>query len=100
LESPPRPVYSRLPYDANGFLPVDDHGRTNGLSDFCPSGAVNAFVKSLLLTGDDPVGLRDDCGDRGVTDWEAAWWLRAKVAIRRLSPFLAEHANLAADARR
>ncbi len=117
-----------LPHDHDGFLPVDKHGRVQGLERVYAAGDTTTHqvkqgglaaqqaeavaesvakwagapvrptpfapsLRGVLLTGDAPRFLRTDSGPehrrRSLTRLEPMWWPPAKVAGRRLAPFLA-----------
>ena len=124
------PAIAGLPRDEQGFLPVDEHGRVEGLPGVYGAGDVTSFplkqggiaaqqadaaaqaiaaalgerispepfrpvLRGLLLTGRTPRFLRaelvSDRATRSMAEEEAIWWPPAKIAGRRLGPFLALH---------
>jgi sulfide:quinone oxidoreductase len=124
------PAIAGLPRDRQGFLPVDEHGRVEGLPGVYAAGDVTGFplkqggiaaqqadaaaqaiaaslgeqispepfrpvLRGLLLTGRTPRFLRaelvSDRVTRSMAEEEAIWWPPAKIAGRRLGPFLALH---------
>jgi len=119
-----------LPGDKLGFLPIDEHGRVEGLRGVYGAGDITSFplkqggiaaqqadaaaeaiaadlgenvtpqplrpvLRGLLLAGRAPRYLRtevvSDRATRSVAEKEAIPWPPAKVAGRRLGPFLARH---------
>jgi sulfide:quinone oxidoreductase len=124
------PWVEGLPVDGDGFVPVDPHGRVEGLGGVYAAGDVTNFplkqgglaaqqadtaaeaivadlgqsiepqplrpvLRGLLLTGRAPRYLRAEVVRGRVTrssaGEEPTWWPPAKIAGRRLGPFLALH---------
>lgn len=65
----------------------------------CPAPALPPLVlRGLLLTGSTPRYVRAEAGRPTVVSSRPLWWPAAKIAGRHLSPFLAYHFGLAAEA--
>lgn len=124
------PGIEGLPADREGFVPVDEHGRVQGLDGVYAAGDATDFplkqggiatqqadaaaeaivaelgfalnptpfrpvLRGLLLTGRAPRYLRAELlggrAARSSVAEDATWWPPAKIAGRRLGPFLALH---------
>lgn len=122
------PEIEGLPADGEGFVPIDEHGRVQGLPGVYAAGDATDFplkqggiatqqadaaaeaiaaehgfdvepapfrpvLRGLLLTGRAPRYLRAEVlsgrASRSSVEEEALWWPPAKIAGRRLGPFLA-----------